>query len=1030
MKYLLTILIMTIILSASDAYFTSDPSPSPDGSKIAFSYDNDIWIVNSSGGQAYRLTGMDGRETQPSYSPDGKWIAFTGRQDGNPNVYLMPAEGGEIKQLTFHDEADYVESWSWDSKYIYFSSNRYNYRTTFKISVEGGTPERLFANYFNWPHNLIEDPKEDAVYFNTSWESYRFPFRKRYVGPFNPDIQYYNKKTGEYKKLTTYEGKDLWPTIDRNGNLYFASVEFNLEYNLYKYENGKPVRLTEFDRSLKRPKVSADGSIIVFEKDYQIYSYDVASGTTSRVDILLFKNNTLSLKKEFNTNGKVDAFDVSPDNKKIAFVSRGELFVSDVEGKFIRRINTNSAERVVEVTWLSDNETILFTQTVKGWSNIFTVKADGSEKPKQHTNDKANNQEITLNSDKTKAVYQKGSEGLYILNLENFENHLILEDEFWAIYPTTSYFSPDDKYIVYSVYRNFEQDILIYDIENETSRHLTKTGVTETSPYWSPDGKYIYFTTDRYSPTYPTGFKDSEIYRIALQSYDNEYKSNEFEKLFTEEEKDTSKPDVKINYDNLRERWEGIATQPQNQYGTYVIQESGKTYVFYTSNHDDEGWNLWMTILEPFKEKEIKKIEGASGNSFSISESDGIYYVLSGSDIYKLDLSSSKAEKISINENFTRNLKSDFTQMFYEAWAKLDENFYDQNFHGIDWVKTREYYAQFLPYVKSRANLRTIYDDLLGELNSSHLGFYSSGEEEETFYENKSVNTGILFKDDSPYAVKRIITESPAAKGNKDIKPGDKLVAVNGEKVDEKVNREKYFISPMNEEEITLTFERSGNEHQVKIKPITSRALETLLYNEWMIANQKRVDDKSNKRIAYIYMKNMGSSELNRFKKEIANEWHYRDALIYDLRYNRGGNVHDEVLQILSQKSYLQWKYRNGKLTPQPNFAISDKPIILLTNEQSLSDAEMTAEGFQTLKLGKIIGNETYHWIIFTSNISLLDGTIFRLPSWGCYTLEGNNIEKVGVTPDILVINTFKDRLNGEDPQLDRAIEEIMKELK
>jgi tricorn protease len=190
------------------------------------------------------------------------------------------------------------------------------------------------------------------------------------------------------------------------------------------------------------------------------------------------------------------------------------------------------------------------------------------------------------------------------------------------------------------------------------------------------------------------------------------------------------------------------------------------------------------------------------------------------------------------------------------------------------------------------------------------------------------------------------------------------------------------------------------------------------------------VDEKSNKRIAYIHMKNMGSSELNRFKKEIANEWHYRDALILDLRYNRGGNVHDEILQTLSQKSYLQWKYRGGKLTPQPNFAPSDKPIVLLINEQSLSDAEMTAEGFQTLKLGKIIGNETYRWIIFTTNIPLLDGTTFRLPSWGCYTLEGENIEKTGVKPDILIINTFKDRLENSDPQLDRAIEEILKELK
>jgi C-terminal processing protease CtpA/Prc len=177
-------------------------------------------------------------------------------------------------------------------------------------------------------------------------------------------------------------------------------------------------------------------------------------------------------------------------------------------------------------------------------------------------------------------------------------------------------------------------------------------------------------------------------------------------------------------------------------------------------------------------------------------------------------------------------------------------------------------------------------------------------------------------------------------------------------------------------------------------------------------------------------MKNMGLDELENFIIHMTQELTNKDALIFDLRYNTGGNVHDEVLKFLSQRSYLQWKYREGKLTRQGNFTPSDKPIVLLTNEQSLSDAEMTAQGFKALKLGKIIGNETYHWIIFTSGARLVDGSFIRLPSWGCYTLDGKDLELNGVQPDILVINSFTDKLNGADPQLDRAIEEIMKMLK
>jgi tricorn protease len=174
----------------------------------------------------------------------------------------------------------------------------------------------------------------------------------------------------------------------------------------------------------------------------------------------------------------------------------------------------------------------------------------------------------------------------------------------------------------------------------------------------------------------------------------------------------------------------------------------------------------------------------------------------------------------------------------------------------------------------------------------------------------------------------------------------------------------------------------------------------------------------------------MGQGELEQFIIDMTQELIKKDALIFDLRYNTGGNVHDEVLKFLSQRSYLQWKFREGKLTPQSNFSPSDKPIILLINEQSLSDAEMTAEGFKALKLGKIIGNGTYRWIIFTSGAGLVDGSTIRLPSWGCYSLDGKDLEINGVQPDIIIINSFEDKLNGQDPQLDKAIEVILKQLK
>lgn len=1023
------LILSTLLYAQNPIYFTSEPAPSPYGSKIVFSYEDDLWVVPASGGLAMRITAMDGRESDPVYSPDGKWIAFTGRQEGNPNIYLIPSAGGEIIQLTFNDASDNVESWSWDSKYIYFNSNRYNNIAAYKVAVSGGTPKRLFKGYKNRQHNIAESPLDGSIYFNETWESSRMVNRKRYKGAYNPDIKSYNIATGEYKQHTTFEGKDMWVTISSDGVIYFVSDRDNGEYNLYKLDNGNVVALTSFETSIKKPRVSADGNLIVFEKDYQLFSYNVIESISNPVEIKLYENKVLGIDQDFDVSGKITNFNVSTDGKKIVFVSRGRMFISDIEGKYVKEIPTNSGERVVEVLWLDDNETILYNRTVNGWLNLFTIKAGKPSPEKMITEDKQNNQEINLNSDRSKAVYFSGRNEMRILDIESLKSETVVRDEFWALYPTAAYFSPDDRYIAYAVYRNFEHDILVYDTENGESHHITKTGVTETDPFWSPDGKYIYFESDRINPGYPRGTKDSEIFRIALKRFDKEYKLDRYEKLFAEEEKkDSTKPIVEINFEGLNDRWEGIATQPMNQGVPYVIQKEDETTVLFRSNHDSESIALWKTVLKPFDKAETKKIEG-SNSVGQICEAKGKYYVLSNSSIHELDLSGNKLKKIDVEFKFTKNLKDEFNQMFYEAWANLGENYYDDNYHGVDWSKLKQHYSKYLVHVKTRDNLRTVLNDMLGELNSSHLGFYSNGDEEKTFYTNGTITTGVMFDNENPYVVQRIVKRSPMDKEDKDIKRGDRLVAVNGTSIDPSVNREKYFTGAFRENEVVLTFERSGENVEVKVHPETRSALESHLYDEWVDKRQKKVDEKSDKRIAYVHMKNMGGNELNNFIIEMTNEAHYRDGLILDIRYNRGGNVHDDVLQFLSQKPYLKWKYRGGEFTPQPNFTPASKPIVLLINEQSLSDAEMTAQGFKALGLGTIVGTETYRWIIFTSGKSLVDGSYYRLPSWGCYTLEGKDIEMNGVAPDAYVKNNMVNRLKDEDPQLDKAIELIMQEL-
>lgn len=1036
-----TTLLFALILSCSFAfsqenspYFLSDPTLTPDGETIIFSYEGDLWKVPTAGGQSTRLTAMEGMESKPSVSPDGKWLAFSAEQFGNTDVFLMPINGGEIRQLTFHEATDEVESWSWESDKIYFTSDRYNRFSAYEIDLAGSTPKRLFPHYFNTIHNTVVNPKTGEIYFNETWESKNFAHRKRYKGEYNPDIKSYNPTTKAFTQYTDYEGKDFGATIDANGSVFFMSDEANGEYNLYTFKGKTKTQLTDFPTSIMWPKVSANGKKIVFRKDYQVFVYDVASGQTAKPEISVFQNQTLDKQISRKVDGNMSYFDVSLDGEKMAFVSRGVLFISDVKGKFVKQIPTDPKEAVEEVKWMADNKTLLYSRTVKGYHNWFTISAQNPGKEKQLTDDKDKNRELTLNNDRSLGVYVSGRNEIREIDLKTLESKTPVEDELWGLYTPKAFFSPDDQYVVFSPIRNFEREIMIYDRSTKKTLNLTETLVTETSPVWSQDGKYIYFITDRTHASYPFGTTDAHLYRMKLDKFSDLFKSDKVDELFVEKSKDEKekKPEVtvKVTPGDFMDRLEQIGPGFGQQSSPYLFQKDEKTHVFFISNHDEGTPKLWKTTLEDFEKSKTEKVSDERMGGYEIIEAKDKLYLLAGGKVSTLDPNSNKTEEIKVSESFAKNLRDEFDQMYYEAWAGMEQNFYDGDFHGQNWQELRDRYAKYLPYVRSRENLREIFNDMLGELNTSHFGFSSNGSEEEIYLGSKTMVTGVVFNEDAPFVVDKVLKDSPVDLEPQPILPGDELIAVNGVTVDKSRNREIYFIAPTTAEELELTFNRKGETIKVKLHPTSYGEMKTWMYDEWMDENEAYVDEKTENRISYVHMKNMSGGELDHFLQYMVSNKANRDGLILDLRYNTGGNVHDEVLKFLSQKSYLQWKYRDGALTIQPNFSPSDKPIVLLINEQSLSDAEMTAAGFKELGLGTIIGTETYRWIIFTSGQGLVDGSFYRLPAWGCYTLDGRNLEKDGVEPDIRVDEGFVDRLEGNQKQLDKAIEVILGKVK
>jgi tricorn protease len=1036
------ILASFIVNAQNNTFFTLNPTLTPNADAIIFSYEGDLWKVNTEGGNAYRLTAMQGDETAPSVSPDGKWLAFSSNQFGNNDVYIMPLDGGAIKQLSFHESDDMVSSWSWDNKTIYFTSGRYNNIATYSVTIAGETPKRLFDHFFNTVHNVVKNPKTDEIFFNESWESSMFAHRKRYKGDFNPDIKSYNLKTKEYKEYTNYRGKDFGVTFDKNGKLYFKSDEANGEYNLYMLENGNKKQLTNFSTSIMWPKVSANGEKIVFRKDYQIFVYDVKTAKTTAPTIQIYSNNTLNKEQSYNVKGEITYFDISPDETKMAFVSRGKLFVSDIKGKFMKEINTNINEAVQEVKWLANNKTLIFSQSDKGYYNWFTINADDQSKAKQLTKNTMNNRQLTFNSDRSQGVYLSGRNNICLIDLKTLKSDIIVTDELWGFYNSDPLFSPDDKFILYNAKRDFENDVFVYNMASKSISNLTNTKVSESSPIWSPDGKFIYFASDRTQPGYPFGTSNGKIFQMALDKYNTPFKIDKYTDLFKEEAKKDAKKDkdsanalkkdkpvVKINTTDLMERLTLVSPSFGEQQSPAIFQKDDKTIVMYISNHSEGKSQLWKTTLEPFEKDKSERISDKTISNYQLVNAKKGNYILISGTINTIDIAENKLKEIEISYKFNKTLSNEFSQMYYEAWAGMEENFYNENFHGQNWEKLRDQYATYLPYVSSRANLRLIFNDMLGELNTSHFGFNSNGDEEKVYHGTKTLATGIVFENNNPFVVERIIKQGPTDYSDINIRKGDKLIAVNGLTINTSENREKLFASPDFSDEITLTFKRNDTNYDVKLHPASNNSVRDLIYDEWQDANQHYVNLNSDNKIAYVHMKNMSGEELQKFKEDLVSDEAYKNGLILDLRYNRGGNVHDEVLKFLSQKTYLNWKYREGKLTGQANFNFGNKPIVLLINEQSLSDAEMTAAGFKELKLGTIVGTETYRWIIFTSGKSLVDGSYYRLPSWGCYTLDGKNLESEGVSPDVYVKENFKDRIDGKQPQLDKAIEIILKEL-
>jgi len=1018
---------------------------------IVFVHANDLWRVDRNGGNAIRLSSNIGQESFPHFSPDGKTIAFTGQYDGNSDVYLVSVEGGEPSRLTWHPGADIVTGWTPDGKAVLFRSGRTGYPTgtnqIWKIKTSGG-----MADVLPIPRAAEGEISADGKYiaynpitfWDAEWRNYR-------GGQAQP-IWIVDLKTFDLKQTPRTDNERHVDPVWYKGKVFFLS-ERDFANNIWSFDpKTDELKQWTFHSDFDVKSIDAGPDMIVYEQGGYLHHLNPANGNTKQLAITVKGDMSWGRERWEDVSARaLSNPQLSPTGKRALFEYRGDIFTVPKEEGSWRNLSNTSGAADRSPVWSPDGSQIAWFSDESGEYKLVISDQYGTDETKS----------ISLpnptfyfkpawSPDGKHIAYTDTDYNLWSVNLESEKAAKIDTDSYAHPNRTLNpVWSPDSKWIAYvKLQRSQFKVVMAHNVESGKTLQLTDGMSDSITPVWDENGKYLYFLSstnyglgsgwlDMSSYNAPTTYA---LYMIVLSKDDPSpfLPVSDDEDDSTSGEKETSEEiTVNIDIENIANRIISIDVPDRNYTGLISGPEG---YVFYTEVVPNEGAKLnrysikdqkAITFLSSVNSATVsedrKSLLYNSGSSWGIVETTGGEKKAGDG---KLDLSGMKLKV---------DPKAEAHQIFKEGWRYMRDFLYVDNVHGAPWDKVYEWYSPWIDHVKHRSDLNYVVDIMSGEVAVGH-SYVSGGD----YPDLENVPAGLLGADVSlqngAYRIDKIYTgenwnpdvQGPLAIPGIDVNEGDYILEVNGEELRSDVNFFSYFEGTVGRQ-VTLLINDKPNKngaHQITTIPVSNeRALRSW---DWVEGNRRKVDEMSDGKLAYVWVPNTGNGGYTYFNRYYFAQQDKKGAII-DERNNGGGSAADYIVDVLSREvqGFFNSKAADRYPFTSPGAGLWG-PKVMIINERAGSGGDLLPFLFKQREIGPLVGTKTWGGLVGTWDTpQFIDGGRMVAPRGGFYNLDGEwDVEGIGISPDIEVIQTPKEVINGRDPQLERAVKEALELLK